>query len=66
MRGSNDYTSVLDTQLQKALTKQISPAQAMAATAAGWEKITNRYGRANQAKSIVANRAAWPTGYKYS
>jgi multiple sugar transport system substrate-binding protein len=66
IRGSNDYTAVLDTQLQKALTKQISPAQAMAATAAGWEKITNRYGRAKQAKSIVANRAAWPTGYKYS
>jgi multiple sugar transport system substrate-binding protein len=66
IHGANDYTSVLDTQLQKALTKQISPAQAMAATAAGWEKITNRYGRAKQAKSILANRAAWPTGYKYS
>lgn len=66
IRGANDYTAVLDTQLQNALSKQISPEQAMAATAAGWEKITNRYGRANQAKSIVANRAAWPTGYKYS
>ena len=65
MRGANDYTASLDTNLQKALTKQVSPAQAMASTAAAWEKTTNRYGRAKQAKAIQAGLAAWPTGYKY-
>jgi multiple sugar transport system substrate-binding protein len=65
MRGANDYTTSLDTNLQKALTKQISPEQAMANAASAWEKTTNRYGRAKQAKAIKANLAAWPTGYKY-
>ncbi|HZR93173.1 MAG TPA: extracellular solute-binding protein [Gaiellaceae bacterium] len=65
MRGANDYTASLDTNLQKALTKQITPAQAMANTAAAWEKTTNRYGRAKQARAIQAGLAAWPTGYKY-
>ncbi len=65
VRGANDYTTALDNNLQKALTKQITPEQAMAATAAAWEKITNRYGRSKQAKAIQAGLAAWPTGYKY-
>jgi multiple sugar transport system substrate-binding protein len=65
MRGANDYTTSLDNNLQKALTKQVSPAQAMAATASAWEKTTNRYGRAKQAKAIHAGLAAWPTTYKY-
>ncbi len=60
IRGAREYTQALDNNLQKALTKQISPEQAMANTAAAWEKITNRYGRAKQIKAIKANRAAWP------
>jgi multiple sugar transport system substrate-binding protein len=66
VRGANDYTTALDNNLQKALTKQITPEQAMAATAKAWEAITNRYGRAKQAKAIAAGLAAWPKGYKYS
>ena len=65
MRGANDYTKSLDNNLQKALTKQISPAQAMANTASAWDKTTNRYGRAKQVKAIKAGLAAWPTTYKY-
>jgi multiple sugar transport system substrate-binding protein len=61
IRGAREYTLALDTNLQKALTKQITPAQAMANTAAAWEQITNRIGRAKQIKAIKANLAAWPT-----
>ncbi len=61
IRGAREYTLALDTNLQKALTKQITPEQAMASTAAAWEKITNRIGRAKQMKAIQANLAAWPT-----
>jgi hypothetical protein len=32
----------------------------MSATAAQWEKITNRIGRAKQVKALQANLAAWP------
>jgi multiple sugar transport system substrate-binding protein len=60
IRGAREYTQALDQNLQKALTKQVSPAKAMADTAAAWEKITNRIGRAKQIKAIKANRAAWP------
>ena len=61
IRGAREYTQALDNNLQKALTKQISPEQAMANTAAAWEKTTNRIGRAKQIAAIRANRAAWPT-----
>jgi multiple sugar transport system substrate-binding protein len=61
MRGAREYIQALDTNLQKALTKQLSPEQAMAQTAAAWEATTNRIGRATQMAAIKANRAAWPT-----
>jgi multiple sugar transport system substrate-binding protein len=60
IRGAREYTQALDQNLQKAITKQISPEKAMADTAAAWEKITNRIGRAKQIAAIKANRAAWP------
>jgi multiple sugar transport system substrate-binding protein len=60
IRGAREYTQALDQNLQKAITKQISPEKAMADTAASWEKITNRIGRAKQIAAIKANRAAWP------
>jgi multiple sugar transport system substrate-binding protein len=60
IRGAREYTQALDQNLQKALTKQISPEQAMANTAKAWDKITNRIGRDKQIKAIRANRAAWP------
>jgi multiple sugar transport system substrate-binding protein len=60
IRGAREYTQALDQNLQKAITKQISPQKAMADTAAAWEKITNRIGRGKQIAAIKANRAAWP------
>jgi multiple sugar transport system substrate-binding protein len=60
IRGAREYTQALDQNLQKAITKQISPEKAMSDTAAAWEKITNRIGRAKQIAAIKANRAAWP------
>jgi multiple sugar transport system substrate-binding protein len=61
IRGAREYTQALDTNLQKALTKQLSPEQAMAQTAAAWEATTNRIGRGAQIAAIKADRAAWPT-----
>jgi multiple sugar transport system substrate-binding protein len=60
IRGAREYTQALDQNLQKALTKQISPEQAMENTARAWEKITDRIGREKQIRAIKTNRAAWP------
>jgi multiple sugar transport system substrate-binding protein len=61
IRGAREYTQALDTNLQSALTKSLSPEQAMAQTATAWEAITNRIGRSTQIAAIKADRAAWPT-----
>ncbi|MBV9049268.1 MAG: extracellular solute-binding protein [Solirubrobacterales bacterium] len=61
IRGAREYTQALDTNLQKVLTKQLAPEQAMAQTATAWEGITNRIGREKQIAAIKADRAAWPT-----
>ena len=61
MVGAAEYTLALDTNLQKALSKQISPEQAMSSTVSAWEQITNRHGRAKQIKALKAQAAAWPT-----
>lgn len=60
MVGAAEYTQALDTNLQKMLSKQVSPEKAMADTAAAWEKITNRRGRAKQVRALRAQQAAWP------
>lgn len=60
MQGAAEYTQALDINLQKVLSKQMSPAAAMAATAAAWEKTTDRIGRAKQIKALQAQQAAWP------
>ena len=60
MVGAAEYTQALDTNLQKMLSKQTSPEKAMADTAAAWEKITNRRGRAKQVRALKAQQAAWP------
>ncbi|MBV9196740.1 MAG: extracellular solute-binding protein [Solirubrobacterales bacterium] len=61
IRGAREYTQALDNNLQKALTKQITPEQAMSQTAASWEAITNRIGRQKQIAAIKASQPAWPT-----
>jgi multiple sugar transport system substrate-binding protein len=66
IRGANAYTQALDVNLGKALAKQITPEQAMSATAKAWEQSTNRYGRAAQAAAIKAGNVDWPRGTKYT
>lgn len=58
--GVLEYETVLDTNLQEALTNQKSPEQAMADTEKGWEKITKRNGRDSAVRAIKAMRPAWP------
>ena len=58
--GVLEYQTVLDTNLQEALTNQKTPEQAMAYTEKGWEKITSRNGRDRTVKAIKAMRPAWP------
>ena len=65
IHGATAYTQALDQNLQKALTKQSSAEKAMSDTAAAWEKITNRNGRAKQIGALKASQEAWPTGFKY-
>lgn len=60
MVGAAEYTQALDTNLQKVLSKQMTAEKAMSDTAAAWEKITNRRGRAKQIKALKAQLAAWP------
>jgi multiple sugar transport system substrate-binding protein len=66
MQGANEYTQALDVNTQKALSKQLTPEQAMAATASAWEATTNRLGRSKQMKALAAGDAAWPTGTSYT
>jgi multiple sugar transport system substrate-binding protein len=60
IQGANEYTQALDIYLQRALSKQMSAEQAMAAVAAQWEQITDRIGRDKQIRSLQAHRGAWP------
>ncbi|HEY5718904.1 MAG TPA: hypothetical protein VIW02_00845, partial [Gammaproteobacteria bacterium] len=47
--GDSEYLAELDRHLTAAARDEISAAEAMRLTAAGWEQITERYGRAQQA-----------------
>jgi multiple sugar transport system substrate-binding protein len=46
--GFNDYTTALEKQLYRAVTGELTVAQAMDNAAAEWEKITDRIGRDRQ------------------
>jgi multiple sugar transport system substrate-binding protein len=59
--GVKQYQTALDTNLQEAMTKRKTPAQAMQDCAKAWEKITDRRGREKTIEAIKASRAAWPT-----
>jgi multiple sugar transport system substrate-binding protein len=62
--GAAAYTQALDTNLQAALSKQISPAKAMANTEAAWKKITAQNGGPTHlVTDLQAQIAAWPTIY---
>jgi multiple sugar transport system substrate-binding protein len=65
IRGAAQYTQALDEELQKALTKQQSPEQAIKNAETRWNQITHRLGTANQVKAIQANVGAWPPKGRY-
>jgi len=48
IRGTPEYWSVLDTQLAAAMGGRKTPKEALDATAAAWEEITDRLGRQQQ------------------
>ena len=48
--GSAAYTDALDLQVQKALTGEATPEEALAAASADWDKITDKLGREQQVK----------------
>jgi len=65
LRGAPQYNQALDQELQKMLTKQQSPAKAMANVERRWNQITKRLGTARQAKAIKASYAAFPPKGRY-
>ncbi len=65
IRGAAQYTQALDEELQKALTKQQTPAQAIKNAERRWNAITKRLGTENQVKGIKANLDAWPPKGRY-
>ena len=65
IRGAPQYNQALDQELQKMLTKQQSPEQAMKNTERRWNQITKRLGTERQAKAIRASYAAFPTKGRY-
>ena len=48
--GSAAYTDALDLHVQKALTGEETPEDALAAAASEWDAITDKMGRENQVK----------------
>jgi multiple sugar transport system substrate-binding protein len=65
IHGSSQYNQALDEELQKMLTKQQSPEQAMANVEKRWNAITKRLGTAKQAAAIKASYAAFPAAGTY-
>jgi multiple sugar transport system substrate-binding protein len=60
LRGAPAYNAALDQELQKMLTKQQTPEQAMANVERRWNQITKRLGTAKQVKAMKALRGAYP------
>ena len=65
IRGAPQYNQALDQELQKMLTKQQSPEQAMKNVERRWNAITKRLGTEKQVKAIRASYAAFPTKGRY-
>ena len=60
IRGAPQYNQALDQELQKMLTKQQSPEQAMKNVERRWNQITKRLGTEKQAKAIKAELRGVP------
>jgi multiple sugar transport system substrate-binding protein len=65
LRGAPQYNQALDQELQKMLTKQQSPEQAMRNVERRWNQITKRLGTERQARAIRESYAAFPPKGRY-
>ena len=65
IRGAGEYNQALDEELQKMLSKQQSPEKAMANVEQRWNKITDRLGKAKQAKVVKASYKQFPPKGRY-
>ncbi len=65
IRGAGEYNQALDEELQKMLSKQQSPEKAMANVEQRWNKITDRLGKARQAKVVKASYKQFPPKGRY-
>lgn len=65
LRGAGEYNQALDEELQKMLTKQQTPERAMANVERRWNTITERLGKAKQAKAVKASYKAFPPKGRY-
>ena len=54
--GATEYHETLAVQLAKAYLGELSPQEALDAAAAGWEEITERYGKSSQLNAFRADR----------
>lgn len=61
LRGAPEYIQAMDVGLQKALSGQSAPADALQEISDEWNKITDKIGREEQARVWVASKAGWPT-----
>jgi len=59
--GATAFNNALDENLMAALTKAKTPEQAMADTAAEWERISRRIGQDKIVEAVRENMKAWPT-----
>lgn len=61
MAGNNDYIQSWDNHFQAVVTGKETAAQAVKATGAEWEKITDRIGRDKQIAALQGQLPTWPT-----
>ncbi|MCL5958646.1 MAG: extracellular solute-binding protein [Chloroflexi bacterium] len=66
LRGSGEYTQVLDVAVQEAFTGGKTAEDAMAQVAKGWEDVTERLGRADQIAAWKTVKKYYPTLTQYS
>ena len=65
IHGSGEYNQALDEELQKMLTKQQTPEQAMANVEKRWNTTTARLGQSKQAAAMRASRTGFATKGTY-
>ncbi|GAA4743145.1 extracellular solute-binding protein [Nocardioides endophyticus] len=62
IKGSNEYSNVLDENITRAFAGQISAAEAMANVESAWNDITSRLGRDEQKAAWQSLKSTYPQG----